>query len=675
VTTARQRVTELRDALRHHAHRYYVLDDPEASDAEYDALMRELVALEEANPGLVTPDSPTQRVGATPSDAFSAATHLSRMFSLDNAESTEDLKAWEARIVRQLGHPPSGYACELKIDGLAVSLTYREGRYERGATRGDGVTGEDVTANLRTLSQVPLVMLGRGHPAVVEVRGEVYMPERAFAELNRAQADAGDRLFVNPRNAAAGAVRQKDPGVTASRRLALWVYQLGALEGEPRFASHSESLAWLRDRGFPVNPASRRFDDLAGVIDYVRDAERRRHDVGYQTDGVVVKIDSLAEQAEVGFTAKSPRWAIAYKFPPEEQTTRLVDIRINVGRTGAATPYAVLEPVFVGGATITNATLHNQDEVARRDIRIGDTVVVRRAGDVIPEVVGPVLSLRTGGEKVWKMPTKCPWCGNRIERREGEAVARCMGGYACPGRVREYLTHFAGRSAMDIEHLGFMTVAMLADEKLISDPADIFTLTPAAFTGREGWGDTSIQNLMRAIDAARDRPLARLLTGLGIPLIGTTVARVLARRFRSLESLMTATEEELSEIDGIGPEIARSVREWSTEAENIRLAGKLAAAGVRLADPETAGADSGLLSGLTLVVTGTLSGFSREGAKLAVEERGGRVTSSVSARTDAVVAGEDPGGSKLTKAAKLGVPVIDEALFGRLLTEGPSVLH
>jgi DNA ligase (NAD+) len=675
MTNDEQRAAELREALRYHAYRYYVLDDPEASDAEYDALLRQLIALEEANPALITPDSPTQRVGTTPSAVFSPATHLSRMFSLDNAESTADLETWEGRIVRQLGDRPSGYACELKIDGLAVSLTYRDGRYERGATRGDGVTGEDVTANLRTLSQLPLVMLGSGHPPVVEVRGEVYMPLQAFEALNRAQVDAGERLFVNPRNAAAGAVRQKDPAVTASRRLALWVYQLATIEGNLRFSSHGEGLAWLVERGFPVNPVSKQVRDLAGVIRYVAEAESHRHDLGYQTDGVVIKVDSLAEQGRLGFTAKSPRWAIAYKFPPEEQTTRLLDIRINIGRTGAATPYAVLDPVFVGGATITNATLHNQDEVARRDIRVGDMVVVRRAGDVIPEVVGPVPSLRTGTEKTWRMPKRCPFCRNQIERKPGEAVARCTGGYTCPGRLREYLTHFAGRSAMDIEHLGYMTVAMLLDRKLIADPADIFLLAPEAFAGREGWGATSIANLMAAIDAARDRPLARLLTGLGIPLVGGTVARVLARRFGSLGKLLAATEEDLSSIEGIGPEIASSIREWSSDPENIRLAEKLRLAGVRLSDPESTGVDSNLLVGVTLVVTGTLDGFSREGAKAAVEERGGRVTSSVSARTSAVVAGEAPGGAKLAKAAELGVPVVDEEAFVRLLAHGSGILE
>jgi DNA ligase (NAD+) len=389
----------------------------------------------------------------------------------------------------------------------------------------------------------------------------------------------------------------------------------------------------------------------------------------------VVKVDSLAEQAELGFTAKSPRWAIAYKFPPEEQTTRLREIRINIGRTGAATPYAVLEPVFVGGATITNATLHNQDEVARKDIRIGDTVVIRRAGDVIPEVVGPVPSLRTGDERIWKMPKKCPFCGHPIVRKAGEAVARCTGGFECPSRLSEYLTHFASRGGMDIEHLGYKTIGMLMDEGAIRDPADIFTLDPALLLERDGWGETSVSNLMSAIDAARDRPLGRLITALGIPLIGWTVARVLARRFRSLEALMSASESELSAIEGIGPEIARSVREWSEDPANRVLVQKLRDADVRTSDPEPEGVDAGLLSGVTLVVTGTLEGFSRDGAKLAVEDRGGKVTSSVSSKTDAVVAGEAPGEAKIQKAEVLGVPIVDEAAFAAILEKGRAAIR
>jgi DNA ligase (NAD+) len=551
------RAAELREALRHHSYRYYVLDEPEVSDAEYDAMLRELVALEDADPSLITVDSPTQRVGAPVGELFSEVTHRARMFSLDNAESPEDLKAWEARLERQLGRLPRGYACEPKIDGLAISLTYEAGMLTRGATRGDGVTGEDVTANIRTLAQVPLALIGDASPAVMEVRGEVYMSDAAFDELNRSQADSGDRLFVNPRNAAAGSLRQKDPTVTASRRLGLWIYQLGMSEQGPALESHSSSLEWLGSAGLPINPNSQHFDDLAGVIGYVADMERRRHDLGYQTDGVVIKVDELSEQAELGYTAKSPRWAIAYKFPPEEQTTTLREIRINIGRTGAATPYAVLEPVFVGGATVTNATLHNADEVARKDVRIGDTVVVRRAGDVIPEVVGPVPSMRTGKEKRWRMPSKCPFCGNPIARIEGEAVARCTGGFDCPSRLREHVSHFAGRGGLDIEHLGYKTVDLLLSEGLIHDAADLFSLTADDLLGREGWGEVSTSNLISAIDAARDRPLSRLLTALGIPLVGGTIARLLARRFRDLQHLITATEEDLADLEGIGPEIAR----------------------------------------------------------------------------------------------------------------------
>ena len=672
MTTPAERAAELRALLRHHAHRYYVLDVPEVSDAEFDALMRELVEIEGEHPELVVADSPTQRVGAPPSDLFASVAHRSRMFSLDNAESAADLEAWELRLERLLGRKPSGYACELKIDGLAVSMVYEDGGLVRGTTRGDGVTGEDITANLRAVSQIPLRLLGE-HTGIIEVRGEVYMPNSAFDALNDAQDVAGERRFVNPRNAAAGAVRQKDPAVTATRRLAIWVYQVGSSEGGIRFESHTESLEWLGGGGLPVNPASRHFDGLDGVIEYVASAEASRHELDYQTDGVVIKVDDLAEQAEVGFTAKSPRWAIAYKYPPEEQTTRLVEIRINVGRTGEVTPYAVLEPVFVGGATITNATLHNADEVKRKDVRIGDTVVVRRAGDVIPEVVGPVESLRTAAEKRWRMPRKCPFCKNPIVREEGEAVARCTGGFECPSRLREYLAHFAGRGGMDIEHLGYKTVDLLLRERLITDPADVFMLQAGSLLGFEGFGEVSVANLMAAIDAARDRPLSRLVTALGIPLVGGTVARLLARRFRSLKALMAASEEGLGDLEGIGPEIARSVCEWSADPINRRLADKLAAAGVRLSDPEPEGVDTTLLTGVTVVLTGTLEGLSRDAAKQAIEDRGGKVTGSVSKKTSAVVAGASPG-SKLSKAEELGVPVLDEAALRGLLDQGPAVL-
>ncbi len=669
---AATRIDQLRTVIRHHLHRYHVLDAPEISDAEYDALIRELESLEADHPELVTPDSPTQRVGQLPATAFAPVTHRERMFSLDNADEVAALEAWEARLERQLGRPPAGYACELKIDGLAVSLTYEDGRLTTAATRGDGVTGEDVTGNVRTIEAVPLVLTG-DTPAVMEVRGEIYMPLSAFDELNRRQGEAGERLYVNPRNTAAGSVRQKDPAVTASRSLAIWVYQLGFVEGGPRFATHSETLEWMRDLGLRVNPASSRVDDLGGVVDYVTKAVAERHDHDYEIDGAVVKVDALAEQREVGFTAKSPRWAIAYKFPPEEKTTKLLGIEVNVGRTGAVTPYAVLEPVFVGGVTVTNATLHNEDEVRRKDVRVGDTVVVRRAGDVIPQVMGPVVELRTGDEEPWSMPERCPFCDNPIVRVEGEAVARCTGGFECPSRLQEYIGHFASRGGVDIEGLGYKTVQLLLDRGLVSGPADIFTLDADDLLGEEGWGETSVANLLAGIAAAKDRPLGQLLTALGIPLVGGTVARLLARRFRSMDRLLAAAEEDLAAVEGIGPEIARSVREWASDPETPALVAKLRAAGVRLEDPEPEGVDQELLAGVTLVITGTLEGMSRDAAKTAVEDRGGKVTGSVSKKTTALLAGASPG-SKLAKAEELGVPVIDEEAFGRLLEEGRTAL-
>lgn len=667
------RIEELREQLRHHSYRYYVLVDPEISDADYDAMLRELLALEEAHPDLITPDSPTQRVGAPPSELFGEVTHRQRLFSLDNAESMEDLEAWEARMERQLGRPPTGYAAELKIDGLAVSLTYENGVFVQGATRGDGVTGEDITANLRAIPAIPLRLIGAA-PAVMEVRGEVYMPLDAFEELNRRQAEAEDRLFINARNAAAGAVRQKDPAITAERKVSIWIYQLGYVEGGPELASHSETVEYLRSLGLRTNPELATMADLPAVEEYVRSVEKRRNDLDYQTDGVVIKVDSLADQAELGYTAKAPRWAIAYKFPPEEQITRLNDIQINIGRTGRATPFAVLEPVFVGGANVGMATLHNEDEVHRKDVRIGDHVVVRRAGDVIPEVLGPVLSRRTGDERIWRMPTHCPFSGHPIVRPDGEKDARCSGGLECPQLVREWLFHFAGRGAMDIEGMGYKTVDLLLDKGLISGPADIFFLRPDDLLQFEGWGETSVDNLMAAIDRARDMPFARLLVGLGIRHVGGTVARVIARSFRSIDALLAATEEEIAAVEGVGPVIAASLVEWLADPGNRMLIDRLREGGVRLADPEPEGVDTNQLAGVTLVITGTLETLGRDAAKVAVEDRGGKVTSSVSKKTTALVAGASPG-SKLAKAEELGVPVIDETGLLQLLEHGPGVLE
>jgi DNA ligase (NAD+) len=670
-TTETARIDELRRLIDRANHRYHVLDDPEVSDAEYDAMLRELLALEEAHPDLVTADSPTQRVGGPVSDAFRPVAHRKRMFSLDNVVSMSELEAWEARLARGLGREPEGFVCERKIDGLAVSLTYERGVLVQGATRGDGVTGEDVTANVRAIDAVPLRLHGEV-PSVMEVRGEIFMPLSAFAALNARQAELGERPYVNPRNTAAGSVRQKDPAVTAGRQLSIWVYQLGHLGGGPDLKSHWETMEWLASLGLRINPASRRVPDVGAVEAYVAEAEAGRHSTDYEIDGVVVKLDSLADQSQMGFTAKSPRWAVAYKLPPEEQTTRLVSIDVNVGRTGAVTPYAVLEPVFVGGVTVANATLHNEREIRRKDIRVGDTVVVRRAGDVIPEVVGPVLALRPARSKRWSMPAKCPFCGHPVVLPEGEARHRCTGGYACPGRLREYLFHFASRGGMDIEGLGYQTVDLLLREHLIADPADIFGLRAEDLLQFEGWGETSVANLLGAIDAARDRPLGRLLTALGIPMVGGTVARTLAREFGSLRGLLDAGEEAITAIHGIGGEIARSIQAWVGDPDNRRLVDKLEAAGVRLEDERTAaGEPSDLLAGVSVVITGTLDGISRDEAKAAVEARGGKVVGSVSGKTSYVVAGASPG-SKLQKAEQLGVPVLDEAGFAALLAAGPT---
>ena len=673
MTKPEDRVEQLRNEIREHAHRYYILDEPTVSDAQFDELVAELRRLEAEYPDLITPDSPTQRVGTAIGDLFAPVRHLRPLFSLDNADSESDLDAWHQRLTRQLGSEPDSYSCELKIDGLAVVLTYRDGLLTTGATRGDGTTGEDITANLRTIDSVPLKLVGEA-PALLEVRGEVYMPYEAFEELNKRQAEAEQRLFANARNAAAGSVRQKDPAVTASRGVDIWIYQMGHVEGGPELRSHTETMDYLASMGFRVNPASERVETLGAVKAYVSAAESRRHDEPYQTDGVVVKVDSLEDQARLGFTAKAPRWAIAYKFPPEEQVTTLRDIQINIGRTGAATPFAVLEPVFVGGATVGMATLHNEDQVALKDVRIGDQVVVRRAGDVIPEVVGPVVAARSGDEVPWRMPTHCPFCGNPITRAEGEAVARCTGGFDCPSRVREWLFHFASRGGMDIEHLGYKTIDMLLGDGLISDPADIFTFDVDELREREGWGEISVNNLRSAIEDAKDRPVARLLTALGIRHVGGTMARVLVRAFGGVSALMEATEDDISAVEGVGPVIAAAVSEWFSDPSNRELVEKLGAAGVRLVDPVDASVPGDLLEGATFVISGTIEGFTREEAQAAVEERGGKATGSVSGKTTALIVGESPGASKTRKAEELGIPIIDGDTFRKMLDAGLSAL-
>ncbi|MPZ51664.1 MAG: NAD-dependent DNA ligase LigA [Acidimicrobiia bacterium] len=667
------RAVELREALTEYSRLYY-LDEPTVADADYDDLMRELRAIEEQHPDLVTPESPTQTVGtAVTESTFAAVEHLRPLFSLDNADSITTLEAWMARMTRQLGEEPKGFSCELKIDGLAVVLVYENGRLRTGATRGDGVTGEDITANLRTIEDIPKTLDSESPPSLLEVRGEVYMSFAAFEELNKHQAEAGLRLFSNARNAAAGSVRMKDTSVTATRQLGIWVYQAGIIEGGPDLSTHTETMEYLGSLGFVINEASERLADLAAVEGYVTRAEKERHDQAYQTDGVVIKVDDLDLQENLGFTSRAPRWAIAYKFPPEERTTKLRDIMINIGRTGAATPFAVLEPVFVGGANVGMATLHNQDQVALKDVRIGDEVIVRRAGDVIPEVVGPVVATRTGDEKVWSMPTECPFCGNPIVRPEGEAVARCTGGFECPSRLREWLFHFASRGGLDIEHLGYKTIDLLLERELISDPSDIFTFDTDRLLEVEGWGEMSVGNLRSAIDEARERPVPRLLTALGIRHVGSTVARRLIRHFGGLPALLAASADEIAEVEGIGRVIADGVREWADDTENRTLVEKLEDAGVRMTEDvdESVG---DVLAGVTLVVTGSLDGFSRDSAKAAIEERGGKATGSVSGTTTALVTGDSPGAAKVTKAEDLGVPQIDEKIFVKLLEQGPSVL-
>ena len=660
---AKLRVEELRQQLNYHSYRYHVLDDPEISDAEYDELMKELRSLEERFPELITPDSPTQRVGATPADLFAPVEHRSPMLSLDNVFSREEFEAWAARVERTVGSG-AHYSCELKIDGVAVALTYEDGRLTKGATRGDGRIGEDITANVRTVRSVPQRLEVEDPPAYLEVRGEIYLPVKAFERLNEELLAADKRPFANPRNAAAGSLRQKDPKVTASRPLALLVHSFGYADGI-RFDSHSGFLDWCRDARLPVAHTSEVQVDVEGVVKYLERWEANRHSVAWEVDGAVVKVDQVALQQELGATSHAPRWAIAYKFPPEERTALLKKIDVHTGRTGKVTPFAVLEPVFVGGVTITYATLHNEDEVARKDVREGDTVIVRRAGDVIPEIVGPVLSKRKKGARRWKFPKTCPSCGTELVRPPGEADHRCPNP-ACPSRNIEWLYSFASRGGLDIEGLGYMTGMALLDRGIVKDPADIFTLTPEDLAQLPGFGEKSISNLLASIERAKDRPIWRLLTALNIRHVGTHVAQVLARAFGSIDALARASVQEIDDVPEIGPEIARSVHAWFADPANRRLIEKLRAAGVRMEDDIVQPAGEQPLAGKTIVLTGGLESLSREEATAAAQAAGARVASSVSKKTDFVVVGTDPG-SKAAKAEQLGVETIDEKEFLALL--------
>ncbi len=661
-----RRADELRAEIEHHNVRYYQLDEPEISDAEYDSKVRELAAIEEAHPELRSPESPTQTVGAPPSPLFSEVEHLTPMMSLDNAVSLEELLAWGKRMERFITGDVD-FVCELKIDGVAISILYEEGRYVRAATRGDGRVGEDITPNVATVDAVPTLLSG-DVPGRLEVRGEVYMPLSAFEELNKRQAEEGGRLFANPRNAGAGSLRQKDPTVTASRHLGFWAYQAGALQGGPALTRHSETLDYLKALGFPVNPEVTTFSSLDQVHTFCRHWLQHRHDLDYEIDGVVVKVDDLAQRQELGHTSKAPRWAIAYKFPPEERTTLLRDIMVSIGRTGKATPFAQLEPVLVGGSTVGLSTLHNEDQVGKKDVRPGDTVVVRKAGDVIPEVVGPVLSLRPEGLPEWRFPTECPVCGGPLVRLPGESDTFCTN-VECPAQRQGRIEHFASRQAMDIEGLGERTVRLFIEEGLLSDVGDIYNLDFERVRQLEGFGEISVRNLREAVERSKRRPLANLLAGLNVAHLGATGSQVLARAMGHLDRIMAASVEELSAVEGIGPTIAVSVRRFFDNERNRVVIDKLRAAGVNFEGPGAPDVPQ-TLAGASVVVTGTLQRWSREAAEEAIKARGGKAPGSVSKRTTALVVGEAPGAAKLTKATELGIPVLDEEGFERLVATG-----
>ena len=677
--TPADRVAELRELIRYHNERYFADDAPEISDADYDLLVRELRTLEDEHSELREEESPTGKVGAGAlSTAFAPVVHRVPMTSLDNAMDSSELVAWGERVARGLAGAPVKYVCELKIDGLAVSLRYEQGRLVQAATRGDGSVGEDVTANVATISVVPKT-LGKGAPDVVEVRGEVYLPIAAFEQLraakeaeNAVRVAAGrkpDPVPVNPRNAGAGSLRQKDPSITAQRELAFWSYQLGEVVGGPDFTSHHETLDFVAGLGLPVNPEIRVVDGLDAVYEYCSGWQANRHALGYEIDGAVVKVDSLAQREQLGFTSRAPRWAIAFKFPPEERTTVLRDIQVSVGRTGRTTPFAVLEPVFVGGSTVGMATLHNEDQVRLKDVRPGDTVVVRKAGDVIPEVVGPVLALRPKKSVPWTFPTICP-CPLQTElvRPAGEADTRCVEP-ECPFQRDQRIIYFGSRGAMDIEGLGEQTVFQLSEAGLVADPADIYSLTREQLMTLPKWGTTKADNLLAALEGSKTRPLPKLLTALGIKGLGPSASEGLSRRFGSLDVVMAATEADLAATDGVGPIIAASIVRWFEKDSHRAMVEKLRVAGVDFGRVEVSVAPQ-VLAGKAVVVTGTLDGWSREDAEAAIKERGGKSPGSVSAKTYAVVVGREPGASKVTKAEALGVPMLDEAGFAHLLETG-----
>jgi DNA ligase (NAD+) len=671
---ARTRHRDLSDELDRYAFAYYVLDQPLISDGQYDELMGELAALEAEHPALVTPDSPSQKINGGFAATFAPVAHLERMQSLDNAFSSDELSAWAARVERE-GGAGASFLCELKVDGVAVAIVYEKGRMVRAATRGDGTTGEDVTANVRTMDDVPQQLTGSDVPDLLEVRGEIYFPVAAFADVNAAMVEQGKPPFANPRNAAAGSLRQKDPRVTASRPLRLVVHGMGARRGyEP--ARQSEAYDRLRELGLPVSERYAVVDGLEGVWAYIERYREQRHSVEHEIDGVVVKVDQVALQRRLGSTSRAPRWAIAFKYPPEEATTKLLDIRVNVGRTGRVTPFAYMEPVKVAGSTVQLATLHNASEVVRKGVKIGDTVVIRKAGDVIPEVLGPVAAARDGSEVEFEMPTHCPECGTELRpEKEGDADIRCPNSHSCPAQLRERVFHVAGRGAFDIENLGYEAAVALLTSGLLQDEGDIFFLDEeqlrrsSFFTKKDGALSANGAKLLTNLQTRKDVPLWRVLVALSIRHVGPAAAQALARDFRSMDRIMAATEEELAAADGVGPTIARAVREWFTVDWHREVVEKWRRAGVRMADDGDAG--PGPLTGVTVVVTGSLRDHSRDEATAAIQQRGGKVTGSVSKKTGFVVVGADPG-SKYDKAVQVKAPILDDDGFAVLLAEGPE---
>jgi DNA ligase (NAD+) len=658
---ARRRAEELRAEIRRHERLYYVEDAPVISDAAFDALMRELQELEDTHPEIATPDSPTRRVGGEPQDAFPRAAHELPMLSLENANGTAELEAWIERVSRAVDDPGTlAWVAEHKIDGLSVSLRYEDGVFVRGATRGDGAIGEDISVNLRTIREVPLRLNGDSVPDEMIVRGEVYMTRSGFQRLNAAREEAGASVFANPRNAAAGSVRQLDARITASRPLRFFAYTLLGSDA-PR---QSEGLERLAAWGFPVNPQWARFEDRAPLLEYCLDWQERRHDLDYEIDGVVVKLDDLEQQAALGATAKHPRWAVAFKFPAEEAISVVRDIMVTVGRTGKLTPTAVLDPVEVSGVTVQMAGLHNEDEVLRKDVRVGDAVVVARGGEVIPQIVRVVTEKRRRGARRFRMPRRCPECGAGIVRLEGEVAHRCPNA-SCPAQLRERILHWGGRGAMDVDGLGDALARQLVDREIVHDLADLYDLDAETLIGLERMGALSARNLVEALERSKSRGLRHVLYGLGIRHVGASAAGALADAFGSMDAIVTADRTELEAVEGIGPTLAESVREFLGARENRAVIRRLAAHGVDMTAPRRA-TKSGPLTGKSLVVTGTLVSYSRAEAAAAIEAAGGRVAGSVSKKTDWVIAGESPG-SKLDRARELGVPVLDESAFQKLL--------